>query len=170
MGARLRGRLPEGSGLTAELADDLAENPRQVVAIVLMDVDQIVTHIANEGSTTTVLELLSIEAFDGADADQLRAKLTARHEERTGETALFPADDIPGSSTGDSEETVRQLDLLRQERASQLREKAEVADDKETADQLESDADAFEAGWRDEELRGQLAPAFSDGAQPALVG
>lgn len=161
MGAKLRSRLPEGCGLTAELAEELADNPRQIVGIVLLDVDDVVMHVANGGSTTTVLELLALETFDGLDADNLRSLLTKRQETRTGETSLFGDDEaIPGSSTGDPEELTRQLGLLRAEEAAKLREKAEAEDDLDAARHLESEADSFESGGRDEELRARLQPQF----------
>jgi hypothetical protein len=165
MGSKLRSRLPEGNGLTAELAEQLADDPGQVVVVGLLDVDQVVRHVHKEGSRTTVFEFIALEAFDGDDADQVRALLTKRHEDRTGETGLWPVDGyISGSSTGDPAEVTRQLDLLRREEAAKLREQAEATDDKATADQLESDADAFESGSRDEELRARIPQAlFSDG-------
>lgn len=165
MGAKLRSRLPAGCGLTAELAEELADNPRQIVGFVLLDVDDVVMHVANGGCTTTVLELLALETFDGLDADNLRSLLTKRQETRTGETSLFGDDEaIPGSSTGDPSELAEQVALLRQERAAELREKADDEADKTEADKLNADADSYEAGFRDEELRAQLAPQFLEAA------
>lgn len=160
MGARLRARLPEGNGLTAEVASDYAENPRQVVVIAVLDVDAVTQHVHEEDSTTTHFELISLEPFEGAAGDDLRTLLRQRFEARTGEAALFDLSETPGSSTGDPEELTRQLDLLRLERAAELREKAETSDDKDEADQLGAIADAYESGFRDEELRAALAPQF----------
>jgi hypothetical protein len=167
MGSKLRSRLPEGNGLTPEVAEDMADNPGQVVVIGLLDVDQVVRHVHKEGSRTTVFEFIALEAFENEAADDLRALLTKRHEERTGETGLWPADeDIPGSSVGDPAEVTRQLDLLRKEKAANLRERADDEPSKELADQMNSDADAFESGARDEELRALIPQAlFSDGAE-----
>lgn len=160
MGSKLRSRLPEGNGLTAEIADELADNPGQVVVVGLLDVDQVVNHVHKEGSRTTVFEFIALEPFDGVQADDLRALLTKRIETRTGETSLFDDEAIPGSSTGDPEELTRQLDLARKEHAAALREKADDEADKAEADKLNADADSYEAGFRDEELRAQLAPQF----------
>lgn len=166
MGSKLRSRLPEGNGLTAEVAEEMADNPGQVVVIGLLDVDQVISHVHKEGSRTTVFEFIALEAFEDTAADELRALLTKRHEDRTGETGLWPAgDDLPGSSAGDPAEVTRQLDLLRKEEAAKLREQAETVDDKEKADQLEADADAFEAGNRDEELRARIPQALFSEAE-----
>lgn len=167
MGSKLRSRLPEGNGLTAELAEDMADNPGQVVVIGLLDVDQVVRHVHKEGSRTTVFEFIALEAFEDTSADELRALLTKRHEDRTGETGLWPAtEDIPGASAGDPAEVVRQLDLLRKEEAAKLTEKADTLDPGPERDQLEADAEAIEAGFRDEELRARIPQAvFTEPAE-----
>lgn len=165
MGTKIRGRVPEGSGLTPELADAMADNPGQVVVIGLLDVDQVISHVHKEGSRTTVFEFIALEAFENDAADQLRALLTKRHEDRTGETGLWPADDVPGSSTGDPAEVTRQLGLLRKEEATARREKADLLGPGEERDELESEADSFEAGNRDEELRARIPQALFSEAE-----
>lgn len=165
MGSKLRSRLPEGNGLTAEVAEEMADNPGQVVVIGLLDVDQVISHVHKEGSRTTVFEFIALEAFENAAADELRALLTKRHEDRTGETGLWPADDVPGSSTGDPAEVTRQLGLLRKEEATARREKADLLGPGEERDELESEADSFEAGNRDEELRARIPQALFSEAE-----
>lgn len=146
MGAKLRARLPEGNSLSPEVADDYAARPRQMVALVLLDVDTVTRHVQDEDSQTTTFEILMLEHLEGDDAADIRKRLDKRHEDRTGE-ATIPYDDIGGSSTGDPAEYERQADLLRQEVAARLREESEE-EKTETghADKLRELADQVESG------------------------
>lgn len=171
MGAKLRARLPKGNGFTAELAEEYADHPGQVVVIALLDVDQIVTHVSDEDSRTTVFEILALEPFKGKPGEKLQELLRKEHENRTGQASLFDSDNDPeerddddapevGKSVGDPAEYEKALADFRREKALGLREQAEQVDDKAEAKLLEEQADAFETGARDEELDRELRPQF----------
>lgn len=170
MGARLLSGLPEGHSLTADVAAAHAEDPGDVIAVlVLRPKYEKVGLEAEDSETTTVYRITDLEHFADMDAESLLKQLRDRHAERTGDQGPIPGvdDDVPGSSTGDSKELVRQLDLARKEHAAALREKADETSG-DDAQQLESEAESFERGFRDEELRAQLAPAFLEAEQPSL--
>lgn len=160
MGAKLRARLPEGSGLTDELADEMAANPRGLLIVARLQPDDVTRHLDTQ-TLTTRFEITDLEVVaDEANEADMHAMLRRLREARTGESTL------PGMSVGDPAEVTRQLDLLRKEEAAKLRERADDEADKATADQLNSDADAYESGSRDAELRALIPQAlFSDGAE-----
>lgn len=162
MPAKLRSRLPEGNGLTDELADELAANPRQILIVARIQPDDVVRHV-DTGTLTTIFEISELEVVDDdANEADLHAMLRKIHQQRTGEVALF--EDVPGTSAGDPAEYTRQMELARKEEAALLREKADKMKAGPERDKLEADAEAYEDGKLDEQVaaRHNLIPAFTE--------
>lgn len=163
MGVKLRGRLPEGNGLTDKLGDELAANPRPILIVATLQPDDVTKHL-DTGTLTTSMEIIELEVLGDSDEETARDMLRRIREDRTGQAALM---DLPGGSTGDPAEYQRQLELARKEEAALLEEKADKLGPGPKRDKLEADAEAFRSGARDEEVAAKhnLIPAFTEPAE-----
>lgn len=172
MGAKILAGLPEKTSLTADFMEAFGEDaPRALVAVVVLQPKKKAVDLENdEAEETVTFRIAALEHMDGAEGQTLLEQLRKRHADRTGEHMLpgfdkAATDDVPGSSTGDPAEVTRQLGLLRKEEATARREKADLLGPGEERDELESEADSFEAGNRDEELRARIPQALFSEAE-----